>query len=525
MTKKINYGVVIRHKGVAYQVRVEGEALDNNAAVRKDATSKSWVLDNPSSGMLVKGGFKSRKAAVEFYDENMKKKLAEIVAGGEFAGKVEFKKGLPVAFVGSDGDIVVPTEAKPVTDEPTASETPSADKPKKCDKAATTDEPNAGDNSKTGDNGKVPFAYQVIVERVLESLNKGVIPWEQPFFGQRKPAYNRASKKPYILINQFLLKHGGEYASFKQWKEAGAKIRKGEKGEWVFGWCPGKNKKDEDGNPVLDEDGNPVMEYPPRAIAYKVWHISKVEDKDGNPFPATSEDEEPTCILDIEETDLERMLMRYCDNEGIKVTYDNDKCAGSYLLDSDSISLWKREQFKGVSEFLSTFAHESGHSTGAKKRLNRNIGNKFGSRDYAKEELVAELTAAFLLNKFEIGTERSEENNVAYCQNWAGVLKNDPKLIVQAAARAQKALAYIVEKAGVAEDAPEVDEPTGVPTTGLVNVMEMPGADHGIVDMIANVCKLTTEWRGHAVYIYGEEADNKVFEGKLRGLVAVKEAA
>ena len=78
--------------------------------------------------------------------------------------------------------------------------------------------------------------YEMVTERIIEQLESGVIPWEKPWTGVRSGAFNRVSKKSYSLLNQMLLKHRGEYASFKQWQELGGKVRKGEKSEIVVFW-------------------------------------------------------------------------------------------------------------------------------------------------------------------------------------------------------------------------------------------------------------------------------------------------
>ena len=71
--------------------------------------------------------------------------------------------------------------------------------------------------------------YQVVTERIIEQLESGIIPWHKPWTGTRSRAYNRVTRKPYSLLNQMLLQHTGEYATFKQWTEAGGHIKKGEK--------------------------------------------------------------------------------------------------------------------------------------------------------------------------------------------------------------------------------------------------------------------------------------------------------
>ena len=78
--------------------------------------------------------------------------------------------------------------------------------------------------------------YEMVTERIIEQLEKGVIPWEKPWTGIRADAYNRISRKSYSLLNQMLLKHDGEYATFKQWTDLGGHVRKGEKSEIVVFW-------------------------------------------------------------------------------------------------------------------------------------------------------------------------------------------------------------------------------------------------------------------------------------------------
>lgn len=78
--------------------------------------------------------------------------------------------------------------------------------------------------------------YELVTDRIINQLESGIIPWEKPWTGIQSGAFNRISKKPYSLLNQIILKHDGEYASFKQWTELGGHIRKGEKSEIVVFW-------------------------------------------------------------------------------------------------------------------------------------------------------------------------------------------------------------------------------------------------------------------------------------------------
>lgn len=78
--------------------------------------------------------------------------------------------------------------------------------------------------------------YEMVTERIIKQLEQGTIPWQKPWGGVLSGAFNRVSKRPYSLINQMLLEHDGEYATFKQWKDLGGHIKKGAKAEMVVFW-------------------------------------------------------------------------------------------------------------------------------------------------------------------------------------------------------------------------------------------------------------------------------------------------
>ena len=111
----------------------------------------------------------------------------------------------------------------------------------------------------------------------------------------------------------------------------------------------------------------------------------------------------------------------------------------------DEIHLPLREQFTRIAEYYSTAFHESVHSTGHEKRLNRLSKNAhFGNTDYSKEELVAEVGAAILMNEMGLETASSFRNSAGYVQNWLTALRNDSKMIVSAAGKAEKAVRLIM---------------------------------------------------------------------------------
>lgn len=275
--------------------------------------------------------------------------------------------------------------------------------------------------------------YEMVTDRIIEQLENGVIPWEKPWTGIRSGAFNRISKKSYSLLNQMLLKHDGEYATFKQWSDLGGKIRKGEKSEIIVFW---KVLPIEE----VQEDGEKVVKQIPLLKYINVFHISQVDGVE--PLP----EEELHDIEPIEKA--ENVLKNYWTRENITV----DHIAGNHAYYSpsfDKICLPLFEQFKDSNEYYSTAFHESVHSTMKESRCNRAEERKnklvaFGSEEYSKEELVAEIGSASLMNIIGIETRKSFRNSAAYIQNWLSVLRNDVKFIVSASSKAEKAVDYIL---------------------------------------------------------------------------------
>lgn len=278
--------------------------------------------------------------------------------------------------------------------------------------------------------------YEMVTDRIIEQLEKGVIPWQKPWTGVRSGAFNRISKKPYSILNQMLLKFDGEYATFKQWQDLGGHVRKGEKSEIVCFWKIQPIEEEQ-------EDGTKVVKQIPLLRYYNVFHISQVDGIE------PLQEEELNDIEPIEKA--ENVLNDYWTRENIMVKH----MAGNrayYSPTSDMICLPLFEQFTDSNEYYSTAFHESAHSTMKENRCNRAEDRKgklvaFGSADYSKEELIAEISSATILNIIGIETKGSFTNSAAYIQNWLSVLRNDVKFIVSASSKAEKAVKYILGEA------------------------------------------------------------------------------
>ena len=273
--------------------------------------------------------------------------------------------------------------------------------------------------------------YQEVTDRIINQLEQGIIPWQKPWTGVMDGAFNRVSKRPYSLLNQMLLKHTGEYATFKQWQELGGKIRKGEKSEMVVFWKMTKITEEKDGE--KNEKIIPMLRY------YNVFHISQVDGVE--PLPV----KELQPLEPIEEA--ENIKEAYKCRENIQI-FEKVTNRAFYSPSNDYIEVPCKDQYKHVEEFYSTLFHEMVHSTGHMTRLERfEQGAKiasFGTPDYSKEELVAEIGAATLLSVIGIETSKTFNNSTAYIQSWLRVLKNDNKFIVSASSKAEKAVKYIL---------------------------------------------------------------------------------
>lgn len=272
--------------------------------------------------------------------------------------------------------------------------------------------------------------YQIVTDRIIEQLEQGVIPWHKPWTGVRNKAFNRVSRKPYSLLNQMLLKHDGEYASFKQWTDLGGKIRKGEKAEIIVFWKM-LEVEEENKDGELEKKVIPYLRY------ISVFHISQVDGV--KPLETPFHEVEPIA-------DADKIIIDYITREAINF---NEQASNEayYSPNRDTVVVPMKEQYQHINEYYSTTFHELIHSTGHKKRLNRletSTVASFGSETYSKEELVAEIGSATLLNILEIETQRTFTNSVAYIQNWLIVLRNDNRFIISASSQAKKAIDYIL---------------------------------------------------------------------------------
>lgn len=278
--------------------------------------------------------------------------------------------------------------------------------------------------------------YEMVTSRIIAELEKGIIPWEKPWTGVRDGAFNRITKKPYSLINQMLLQHRGEYATFKQWADLGGHVRKGEKSEIVVFW---KILEQID---INEDTGEKELKKIPLLRYYNVFHISQVDGVEPLAPEQLNNEVEPIDAGDKIITDyITREHLNFIECKSNKAYYSPT---------SDTVVVPLKEQYNMINEYYATTYHELVHSSGYKTRLNRlqtGAVAAFGSKNYSKEELVAEIGSATLMSIAGIETTKTFRNSTAYIQNWLQVLRNDNKFIVSASSKAEKAVNYILAQA------------------------------------------------------------------------------
>ena len=259
-------------------------------------------------------------------------------------------------------------------------------------------------------------------------MEKGRIPWHRPWKCS-SGAISRATGKPYSVLNQLLLPKSGEYVTFKQAIEEGHPVKKGEKASMFF-FFKFIDSEDKDTGEVKKV---PMLKY------YSVFHISQCEGMK----PRFAVSDVPHSNLEPDDR-AEQILVDYVKRSGVTLKKEHSDRA-FYRPSTDTIVIPDMGQFVDVAEYYSTLFHETVHSTGHPSRLNRITDTAmFGSRSYSKEELTAELGAAYLVNTVGLETPSSFGNSAAYIQGWLAALKDDKRFVVSAAGKAEKAVRLIM---------------------------------------------------------------------------------
>lgn len=282
--------------------------------------------------------------------------------------------------------------------------------------------------------------YETITNKILDKLEKGEVPWHKPWDSSVGIPRNLINNKPYNGINSMILgcqRYDSPYwLTFKQCSEKGGKVKKGEKGSIIVFWTfldkntgkPVAQDADHEGDKLGSKDIIPYLKY------YTVFNTNQCENL--NVKQIAAENPEIPII-----TSADAIVKGMPNPPEIKEGFTR----ACYYPIRDELNMPRIEAFKTTEEYYSTLFHELTHSTGHEKRLHRRNSTEarsFGDEKYSKEELVAEMGAAFLCAKSGIGNV-TIDNSAAYIQSWMKALKDDKKLLITAAGQAQKAVNYI----------------------------------------------------------------------------------
>ena len=279
--------------------------------------------------------------------------------------------------------------------------------------------------------------YEIVTEKILSALEEGTVPWHRPWNAAQGSPVSIGSNKAYRGVNTFLLEVSGisagygsqHWGTYKAIQEQGGQVRKGEKSSLVVFWTRWTPKDGREDGEQSFGDSRMVLRY------YRVFNA---EQADGLPARFSTAPSSPTDFEAI--SSAETIMDGYLNGSSAPgITYGGSRACYSPVL--DKVSLPERGSFESAEAFYSTAFHELTHSTGHATRLARkdllNV-HAFGDESYSREELVAEMGAAMLSGVAGIH-QTTVPQSASYLASWLKVLRGDSRMVVSAAAQAQRA--------------------------------------------------------------------------------------
>lgn len=277
--------------------------------------------------------------------------------------------------------------------------------------------------------------YKEVSDRIIAELQTGHAPWVKPWSataGRNMP--HNISGRPYSGVNVVLLMmamnansnwHLPRFLTFNQARDLGGHVRKGEQGTMIIFVKPTVYKS-------KDEAGDDETRHGAILRSFTVFNIAQCED-----LP------EKLTILGVTPKVRNKGERDATIDEFIAATEATIQHGGDrafFAPGPDFVQMPQFSDFKSAATYYGTLFHELGHWTGGKPRLDRQFGKRFGDNAYAAEELVAELTAAFLAAEFNVD---GDLRHAGYIATWIDLLKADPKAFFTAASKAQGAADYL----------------------------------------------------------------------------------
>ena len=294
--------------------------------------------------------------------------------------------------------------------------------------------------------------HQEFAAALKAQIAQGVAPWQQPWKpGERRLPKNIQTDKPYrggnsvyLSVTQTAMGYSDHrWATYKQIKDMGGQVRKGEKATHVlFYKFDDEREKTQAGapdTPASSPEGKAEREStrPPMVRCYAVFNV---EQADGLTLERTGDD-----LTTEPEWKAHQTAERVIQESGIHVAHVRGDRA-FYNLHTDTVTLPEREQFASANGYYQTALHELGHATGHPARMDRDTltagAGHFGSTEYAREELRAEMSAMMTGERVGVGHDGSR--GAAYVKGWLKAIDDDPKEIYKAAADAQNISDYLL---------------------------------------------------------------------------------
>ncbi len=287
--------------------------------------------------------------------------------------------------------------------------------------------------------------HEIVAEDLIRRLEQGTAPWQKPWVDGKPDfqlPYNAISGNRYRGINMFSLlskdREDPRWLTFNQASSLGLKVGRGEKASLVqyVKINELQTQKDERGNPLLDKMGKPLkVEIPlSRPLISNAWVFNAAQIEGIQPLHSTTKTEQQWTPHQRAES-----LIVATGADIVHRTGDR----AFYSLTDDRITMPMRAQFQHADAYYSTLLHEMGHWTGHRDRLDRRLINAFGSQEYAREELRAEI-ASMLVGQ-ELGIGHDPNKHASYVQSWITLLRTTPLEIQSAAADAERIFRYLLD--------------------------------------------------------------------------------
>ena len=276
-----------------------------------------------------------------------------------------------------------------------------------------------------------------ITSQIIAAIESGTGNWSKPWASLDGAPSNAKTGRDYRGVNRLVLsitQHAAMYergiwATIKQWNSLGARVNKGEKASYI---TVRSERRDQETDEVT-------------GVFWRAAPVFNAAQVNGYEVPALAD---PRALQGyLEYANADAFVLR----TGATLKHGGDKAF--YMPSKDAIMLPAREAFSDGAAYYATLFHELTHWTGADQRLDRKQGGKFGSNDYAFEELVAEIGAAFLCSDMGVSNDEPRTDHAQYLKGWLEILKASDKAIFSAAAQAGKATEYLNELPAVREAA------------------------------------------------------------------------